>query len=552
MQPGKATAHDVAPLVFELTRAIRARRVHDAKHASVVEALRRCEAAWHRLPPHARALVLEVDETGLALPDGVRLDRARLPTSCARGSARAPGTPRDRALGHSPTRASSRGSIERARDASAEAVAHRARARPAVERGAQRASSRSTSPSSCAACRSSSAATTLASYNVTANRIDVCVDVLLRAKRSMDAYRAARRARAPRHRPRPALRRDPPRGRRAARPARAASDELLDAVIEQACGASGLASVQASQVLIAIGALAVPRLLRSLTESQGRRARARDAGPDRARRRGARAGRSTSSPRSSPIARAAPRACSARCRTRRACRSWPTRSRRPTAALAREAAQALVRIGDDAAVQALISGLGARRRGRRDLRGLSRQSAPPRGAARARGAGRRAQQARGERAPCRDREPRPDRQPRSARAPEAHPRPRAVLRRRARARPARGGGAGDRPDRRQLRRSKCSNAHARRGDPGRAPGLPGGAAAARRAAAKRENVTCVRRGRRRNRRLSSRSAHAGSRLRRGPHRRRDQRPHADCSPSRSRRSRHSAVTRRRWRGSPRS
>ena len=74
MQPGKATPHDVAPLVFELHRAIQARRAHDAKHPSSVEALRRCEAAWHRLPAHARAVALVVSETGLALPDGARLD----------------------------------------------------------------------------------------------------------------------------------------------------------------------------------------------------------------------------------------------------------------------------------------------------------------------------------------------------------------------------------------------------------------------------------------------------------------------------------------------
>ena len=74
MQPGKATAHDVAPLVFELYRAIRARRTHDSRHPGAAEALRRCEAAWHRLPAHARAVALVVSEAGLSLPDGTRLD----------------------------------------------------------------------------------------------------------------------------------------------------------------------------------------------------------------------------------------------------------------------------------------------------------------------------------------------------------------------------------------------------------------------------------------------------------------------------------------------
>ena len=73
MPSGKATAQDVAPLVFELTRAIRARRVHPATHPVVSEAQRRCESAWQRMPADSRDFTLEVSGAGLALEDGVRV-----------------------------------------------------------------------------------------------------------------------------------------------------------------------------------------------------------------------------------------------------------------------------------------------------------------------------------------------------------------------------------------------------------------------------------------------------------------------------------------------
>jgi HEAT repeat protein len=195
----------------------------------------------------------------------------------------------------------------------------------------------------------------LASYNLTANRVETSVDVLLRAKRSIDAYRAAlvlARHTTDRDQRSDAIRREA--GERLGRLAHRV--ELLDAVIEQACGPSGLASVQASQVLIAIGALAVPRLLRSLSDRKDAvRARVTqvlialgDAAlaqvidelaaqqPERARR----AARLLGDMQNPKAVSFLADALSA-----------------PDTALARESAQALVRIGDEASAQALIAGL---------------------------------------------------------------------------------------------------------------------------------------------------------------------------------------------------
>ncbi len=348
MQPGKATAHDVAPLVFELTRAIRARRGNEAKHTSVAEALRRCEAARQRLPAHAREFALEANDTGLFLPSGVRLTGPGSDELAADLRAR-------RMLRLVLGGQTDAGELTRLVETLArepESEAREAASTSNAERNAfltQHIADLVRSLSELERCDD------LASYNVTANRVEVSVDVLLRAKRSIDAYRAAlvlARHAADRDQRSDAIRREA--GDRLGRLAH--RGELLEAVIEQACGPSGLASVQASQVLIAIGALAVPRLLRSLSDrKEGVRARVTqvlialgDAAlaqvieelaaqqPERARR-AARLLGEMQNPRGVSFLADALSA--------------------PDTALAREAAQALVRIGDDAAAQALISGL---------------------------------------------------------------------------------------------------------------------------------------------------------------------------------------------------
>ena len=58
MQSGRATAADLAPLVFELTRAIRARHLHPAGHPVAEAALQRCDSAWRELGAAASELSL--------------------------------------------------------------------------------------------------------------------------------------------------------------------------------------------------------------------------------------------------------------------------------------------------------------------------------------------------------------------------------------------------------------------------------------------------------------------------------------------------------------
>ncbi len=348
MQPGKATPHEVAPLVFELNRAIGARRLHDAGHPSAVEALRRCEAAWHRLPAHARAVTLIVGETGLALPDGARLDGPGAEELAA--DLRSRNQLRVELSGRPDA-----GELARLVDALASEGDQPADGSAPVSNAEHNALIARHNAELVRSLSELERCDDVASYNLTANKIEVSVGVLVRAKRSMDAYRAtlvlARHASDPDQRS-DAIRREA--GERLARLAH--REPLLDAVIEQACGPSGLASVQASQVLIAIGAIAVPRLLRSLSDRKdGVRARITqllialgDAAlaqvveelaaqaPERARRAARLLGEMQNPQGVSFLADA----LSA-----------------PDNALAKEAAQSLVRIGSDAAVQALISGL---------------------------------------------------------------------------------------------------------------------------------------------------------------------------------------------------
>ncbi|MEX2205827.1 MAG: HEAT repeat domain-containing protein [Myxococcota bacterium] len=351
MQPGKATAHDVAPLVFELTRAVRARRANEARHASVAEALRRCEAARQRLPVHARELVLEANDTGLFLQSGVRLTGPGADELAADLHARQ--LARFELGEKSPLDELSRLVESLAREPGASA--HEGSPPSNAERNALLTRHIADLVRSLSELELRD---DLAGYNLTANRIEVSVDVLLRAKRGIDAYRAA--LVLARHATDRDLRSDAIRREAGERLARLAHrEELLNAVIDQACGPSGLATVQASQVLIAIGALAVPRLLLRLSDrTEGVRARVTqvlialgDAAlaqvvdelasqqPDRARR----AARLLGDMQNPKAVSFLADALSA-----------------PDLALAREAAQALVRIGDDAAAQALIAGLARR------------------------------------------------------------------------------------------------------------------------------------------------------------------------------------------------
>lgn len=371
MQSGRATAADLAPLVFELTRAIRARHLHPAGHPVAEAALQRCDSAWRELGAAARELSLGPGEPGLVLEGGARITGPGADELADEMRARRVQRLRFRgepsaaelaavveALAQEPEALAQQGGLDAALRACG------ARSVEAVARAPDRDGSASREQSGFLAQHIADlvrrlseleSCDDLASYNLTANKIDSSVDVLVRAKRSMEAYRAmlvfARHATDPRTRS-DAIRREA--GDRLGRLAH--KDELLDAVVEQACGDKGLASVQASQVLIAIGSIAVARLLRSLeTRKDGSRARVTQllialgdaaiaqvvdelgsAQPERARR--------------------AARLLGEMQNPKGVCFLADALAG-PDPSLAREAALSLARIGDDAALQALLRGL---------------------------------------------------------------------------------------------------------------------------------------------------------------------------------------------------
>ena len=103
-------------------------------------------------------------------------------------------------------------------------------------------------------------------YNLLSNRIEAAVDALLRAKSCADAYCAVlaycRHAMDTEGRPTPIYREARDRLRRLLD-----HDALLELVIDRACATSGLSSIHATQVLICVGSVAVPTLLRKRSES---------------------------------------------------------------------------------------------------------------------------------------------------------------------------------------------------------------------------------------------------------------------------------------------
>ncbi len=373
MQTGRATSRDVAPLVFELTRAIRARRVHPPTHPIVTEAVQRCESASRALPASAREFALEVGDAGLVLDgdvpisgpgagefaDEMRVRRLQRLRFCGDPTA-AEFEIVIEALAREPEVLAHQGGLPGALRTAGTRTIEAVERKPNGDASASTESNAFLTQHIANLVRHLSELETcddVASYNLTANKIEASVDVLVRAKRSMEAYRAAlvlaRHATDRHHRPdsirREALDRLGRLGRK---------DDLLDAVVEQACGNSGLASVQASQVLIAIGTIAVPRLLRQL-ESRKDASRARvtqllialgdDAlaqvvdelaaqQPERARR-AARLLGEMQNPRGVSFLADALAG--------------------PDASLGREAALALARIGDDGALKALVDGLRA-------------------------------------------------------------------------------------------------------------------------------------------------------------------------------------------------
>jgi HEAT repeat protein len=285
MRRNTASADDLAPLVLELARALRARRAHPPGHPVVAQALERVAAVWRAHGAEA-ALELSLVDGGLSV-DGA--GAAELANELrARGVERVVlrGEPRPAEVALLVETLAREPAALGAAGGAAQAV------RAAGARGVELVPV--TQKSDDAAAETSDAngylgqhiadlvrlladlerCDDIAGYNLIANKIETSVDVLVRAKRVLDAYRAA--IVYARHATTPGVRGDALRREAGDRLRRLATSEtLLDAIVEQACVATGLASVQANQVLIAIGTPAVGALLRHC-------AAARDASRERA------------------------------------------------------------------------------------------------------------------------------------------------------------------------------------------------------------------------------------------------------------------------------
>ena len=382
MRPDTATEEDLAPLVLELARALRARRVHPSGHPVVTDSIRRAAALWRVLAESGGELRFRVRGEVLARANGVALPCAGAPELAlelsSRGvdalALRGPADPRDLALlvekiARDPEELAAAGGAGAALAAAgAQAIgldgaapAPRAEPTPKSDAGPELAAPAAGDPLAQQVAQLVQLLSELercddfGAYNLLANKLEICVDALVRAKRWLEGYRAAlvyaRHATDRETRPDPIRREASDRLRRLAN-----NEQLLEAIVEHACTSTGLASVQASQVLVGIGVSAVGALLRHAS-----------------------AGRDPSRSQASQIliamseAALAPVVEELRCETgeraRRAARllgemqnsraveSLVDALRAPDAQLAREAARALARIGGDAAVGALVAGL---------------------------------------------------------------------------------------------------------------------------------------------------------------------------------------------------
>lgn len=373
MRRNTLSAEALAPLVLELARALRARRVHPIGHPVVVEALERGVAAWHRVAGVEGEIGIEVGDLGLSLaPDGARLmcpgsveladdlrgrgvTRIRL-----RGQAQVPDLShlvetltRDQAeldaKGGAPAalRASGARGVEVFTSTESDSLA--AEAGEAGSFVTQHIAELVRHLAELERCDD------VAGYNLLANKVTACVDVLVREKRCVDGFRAAlvfcRHATDRELRPESIRREASDRLRRLA-----TSNALLDAIIEQACTATGLASVQATQVLIAIGPPAVGALLKHCAgtkdASRERAAQVLIAMGDAALPAVVDELRAGASERARRAARLL-----GEMQNPRGIEFLADALKSSDVSLSREAARALARIGNDRAVTALVSGL---------------------------------------------------------------------------------------------------------------------------------------------------------------------------------------------------
>ena len=387
MRPDTASDEDLAPLVLELARALRARRVHPSGHPVVADSIRRAAAIWRVLAEGGSDLGFAARDAELTRTDGAALACAGAPELALELSPhgvrrlvlRGPAEVRELeilvdTLVREPrelTAAGGAGAALKAAGALAIELVGSAPATapaPTPKRDAPAAPRTAPPPATAPGDPLAEKVAELVrllgelescddfgGYNLIANKLEVCVDALVRSKRWLEGYRAAlvfTRHASDREVRSEAMRREASdRLRRLSN-----NDDLLDAIVEHACAATGLASVQASQVLVGIGVNAVGALLRHAAEAR-----------DPSRTQAAQILIAMSDAALAPVVDEL--RCDTGERARRAARllgemqnpraveSLVDALRSPDTGLGREAARALARIGNDAAVAALVAGL---------------------------------------------------------------------------------------------------------------------------------------------------------------------------------------------------
>ncbi len=290
MSAGTPNAAELPEALLELARAFRARQFYPAVHPAFREALERAAMSWHTLVASGAAVELELRQGLFALPDGTQLRgsgidelaqelarrRVRRLTvargveprdleallECLCASASAPAGPGGfaGALGRAGARRisaegaaappSSEDTLARTDgpeletdEERAQTVAELARAQGELER-----------------CRD------LAGYKQAGMRIERAADVLVRAKSFAAAYGAVQTLACHAQEPDRDARQRAEAADRLGRVLR--SEEMLGFVVEQACS-TGLGSVQAAQILVEVGAMGVPRLLERVASASG-------------------------------------------------------------------------------------------------------------------------------------------------------------------------------------------------------------------------------------------------------------------------------------------
>jgi hypothetical protein len=257
-------ADATAQLLLELSRALRARQYYPPTHEGLLDTLRRVARVWRDALAENRFIQLKVEDETLALEDGRRFDPEAvrdLTTELKRHGAvhlravsgvdpRISVTPPPRA----PVKELTADDNTQAR-LTYDAPTVQLLGGLTVELVRELAEL--------------DRAEDVSAYNLISNRIEITVDGLLRDDNTIDAYRAiltySRHVSDPAGRSPQIHREAHDRLRRLMR-----NDALLGHTVDQACRSSGLASVQATQILLSIGSPVMPRLLELLADPNAR------------------------------------------------------------------------------------------------------------------------------------------------------------------------------------------------------------------------------------------------------------------------------------------